>query len=210
MGHQTVLVVDFGGQFTQLIVRRIRALGVYSEMVPWTVAAEKICAMRPAAVILSGGPRSVLEKGAPTIDFTVLEGIPTLGICYGQQLMAHQLGGRVETSEHKEYGHRTIQASAVRPGIGGFGARTSTAVMDEERSDIAGTVKPQATGHKPQATLVASLTAPTVWMSHGDQVLEVPPGFVVTAATDSCPVAAMENVATAQYAVQFHPEVTHT
>ena len=81
MTHETVLVVDFGGQYTQLIVRRVRELNIYSEMVPWTHAKEKIVALKPAAVILSGGPRSVLEEGAPTLDFSVLEGIPTLGIC---------------------------------------------------------------------------------------------------------------------------------
>src|ERR1700677_3344911 len=106
--HQTVYVVDFGGQYTQLIVRRVREMGVYSEMIPWTTAAEKICAHRPSAVILSGGPKSVLEQGAPTIDFKVLEGIPVLGICYGHQLMAHRLGGKVERADHKEYGRRIL------------------------------------------------------------------------------------------------------
>ncbi|HWD41493.1 MAG TPA: glutamine-hydrolyzing GMP synthase [Fimbriimonas sp.] len=108
MVHQRVLVVDFGGQYTQLIVRRIRELGIYSEMVAWPVAAQKICAERPNAVVLSGGPRSVLEQGAPDIDFSVLNGIPTLGICYGHQLMALRSGGQIEKSDHKEYGSRTI------------------------------------------------------------------------------------------------------
>ncbi len=173
MTHQKVYVVDFGGQYTQLIVRRVREFGVYSEMVPWTTAAEKICADTPDAVILSGGPRSTLEPGAPDIDFAVLEGIPILGICYGQQLMAGRLGGRVETVSHKEYGHRTLEATA-------------------------------------KDSLVRDLSSNEVWMSHGDQVLEVPPGFTVTASTDTCPVAAFENVATRQYGVQFHIEVTHT
>ncbi|MFI5384755.1 MAG: glutamine-hydrolyzing GMP synthase [Fimbriimonadales bacterium] len=208
MAHQTVLVIDFGGQYTQLIVRRVRELGVYSEMVPWTTAEDKIRSVHPAAVILSGGPRSVLEPGAPTIDFGVLKGIPVLGICYGQQLMAHYLGGRVETSERKEYGYRIISTSTVTPGYGGLGARLSTAVIDEERSDTPETLRVDPL--KSQSTLVDSLTAPTVWMSHGDQVLEVPPGFIITAHTDSCPVAAMEDFAAAQYGVQFHPEVSHT
>lgn len=207
MGHQTVLVVDFGGQYTQLIVRRVRELGVYSEMVAWTAAEAKIRSIHPAAIILSGGPRSVLESGAPTIDFAALEGIPVLGICYGQQLMAHRLGGRVETSEHKEYGHRTIESGT------GFQPVVSTAlqavgVIDEERSDVPETLR--INGLQTRATLVETLTAPTVWMSHGDQVLGVPPGFVVTAHTDTCPVAAMENSGAAMYAVQFHPEVSHT
>lgn len=171
--HQTVLVVDFGGQYTQLIVRRVRELGIYSEMVPWTTAADKIRAEKPDAVILSGGPRSVLERGAPDLDFSVLEGIPTLGICYGQQLMAARLGGRVETSNHKEYGHRVFTPAAGD-------------------------------------SLVSGLASNEVWMSHGDQVLEAPPGYRVTASTDSCPVAAIENLAQKRFGVQFHPEVTHT
>jgi GMP synthase (glutamine-hydrolysing) len=199
MAHQTVLVIDFGGQYTQLIVRRIRDLGVYSEMVPWTAAEAKIKATQPAAVILSGGPRSVLESGAPSIDLGMLDGIPVLGICYGQQLMAHRLGGLVETSDHKEYGHRIVEMNGV---------------VNEELLDTAETMRLTPGGItatvQERPPLVASLTAPTVWMSHGDQVLEVPPGFVLTAHTDTCPVAAMENVSKRQFAVQFHPEVSHT
>lgn len=171
--HQTVFVVDFGGQYTQLIVRRVRELGIYSEMIPWTTAAEKIRERLPKAVILSGGPRSVLDPGAPDLDFDVLEGIPTLGICYGQQLMAARLGGRVEKASHKEYGLRSIE-----PNSGD--------------------------------ALISELTSNVVWMSHGDQVLEVPPGFQITASTDSCPVAAFEDRANLRFGVQFHPEVTHT
>ncbi len=175
MVHQTVYVVDFGGQYTQLIVRRVREMGVYSEMIPWTTAAEKICAHRPSAVILSGGPKSVLDEGAPTIDFAVLDGIPVLGICYGHQLMALRLGGKVQHVEQKEYGHRTLS----RPPSG-------------------------------VRSLVSGMASDQVWMSHGDQVLQVPPGFRATASTDSCPIAAFENPEALQYGVQFHPEVTHT
>jgi len=171
--HQTVFVVDFGGQYTQLIVRRVREFGIYSEMIPWTSAADRIRTEKPDAVILSGGPRSVLEPGAPDLDFSVLEGIPTLGICYGHQLMAARTGGRVVTSDHKEYGHRVF-----RPLY--------------------------------ESSLVSGLSSNEVWMSHGDQVLEVPPGFTVTAETDTCPVAAFENPAAKRFGVQFHPEVTHT
>ncbi|MCX6341330.1 MAG: glutamine-hydrolyzing GMP synthase, partial [Fimbriimonadales bacterium] len=160
MTHQKVLVVDFGGQYTQLIVRRIREFGVYSEMIAWNQAFDRISSEKPVAVVLSGGPRSVLEEGSPTLDFSCLEGIPVLGICYGQQLMAKQLGGRVENANHKEYGLRNLES---------------------------------------QVGLVRCMEQAQVWMSHGDQVVQVPDGFVVTATTDSCPVAAMENAAKHQY-----------
>lgn len=173
MTHQAVYVVDFGGQYTQLIVRRVRELGIYSEMVPWTTAAEKIAANRPSAVILSGGPKSTLEEGAPTLDMSVLEGIPTLGICYGLQLMALRLGGKVSKGTHGEYGRRHIRSAQ-------------------------------------EGSLVGGLTSDAVWMSHFDQVMEAPAGFVVTAETDSCPVAAFEDRARKLFGVQFHPEVTHT
>lgn len=171
MTHQKVLVVDFGGQYTQLIVRRIREQNVYSEMVPWTEAFQRISSEKPAAVILSGGPKSVLEANSPTLDFSCLEGIPTLGICYGQQVMAHVLGGKVQKAGHAEYGLRQIG----------------------KRSGLAGLLE------NDQA-----------WMSHWDQVTQVPPGFAVTAETESCPIAGMEDPARGFYAVQFHPEVTHT
>ncbi|HLO97345.1 MAG TPA: glutamine-hydrolyzing GMP synthase [Fimbriimonas sp.] len=171
MTHQRVLVVDFGGQYAQLIVRRVREQNIYSELVPWDQLASKIASDKPTAVILSGGPRSVLEPGAPTVDFDLLVGLPVLAICYGQQLMARNLGGSVTPSTHKEYGSRSL---------------TST------------------------SGIVSTIENPSIWMSHGDQVTEVPPGFVVTASTDSCPIAAMEDVSRNYYAVQFHPEVTHT
>ncbi len=108
MSHQRVLVVDFGGQYSQLIVRRVREAGVFSEMVPWTAAADALRTERPDALILSGGPRSVLEEGAPDLDPALFEGVPTLGICYGQQLLAKNLGGEVAKSDHREYGARHL------------------------------------------------------------------------------------------------------
>jgi len=173
MAHQLVLVIDFGGQYSQLIVRRVRDLGCYSEMVPWPKAAEAIAKRRPDAVILSGGPKSVLEPGSPDLDFSLLDGIPTLGICYGHQLMAHRLGGRVTQCDDKEYGRRHI-----------FGVKSGS--------------------------IVDGLSSDQVWMSHGDQVESAPPGFEVTASTDSCPIAAFENTSKRQAGVQFHPEVSHT
>jgi GMP synthase (glutamine-hydrolysing) len=168
-----VTVVDFGGQYTQLIVRRIRELGHYSEMVPWTDAEDHIERNPPDALILSGGPRSVREPGAPDFDFSLAEGVPTLGICYGQQLMAARLGGTVQSAGQKEYGQRQM--------------------------DPVG-----------EGTLLANLESHAVWMSHGDQVVQAPPGFRVTATTPSCPIAAFEDAERGLYGVQFHPEVTHT
>ncbi len=212
--HQRVLVVDFGGQYTQLIVRRVREFGIYSEMVPWQTAAERIKLEKPDAVILSGGPRSVLEPGAPDLDFGVLTGLPVLGICYGQQLMAKRLGGKVEGALHREYGLRTLQVHA-RSGLGGRELQEASLRSDHlsvspgESLDasLAG-MKVEASG--PVAALLHDLEHNQVWMSHGDQVLEAPPGFVVTASTDSCPVAGFENPSARQYGVQFHPEVSHT
>ncbi|MEX2243866.1 MAG: glutamine-hydrolyzing GMP synthase [Fimbriimonadaceae bacterium] len=173
MKHQLVTVFDFGGQYTQLIVRRVREQGVYSEMVPWTKACEHLAANKPDAVILSGGPKSVLADGAPDLDFSLIAGIPVLGICYGHQLMAHRLGGSVKKSVEREYGRRTLDKAETH-------------------------------------SLVGRLTSDQVWMSHGDQVLSAPLGFVVTAETSTCPIAAFENASTKQYGVQFHPEVSHT
>ncbi|MCW5938258.1 MAG: glutamine-hydrolyzing GMP synthase [Fimbriimonadaceae bacterium] len=172
MRHQKVLVIDFGGQYTQLIVRRVREAGVYSEMVPWTAAA-KALEDRPDAVVLSGGPKSVLEPGSPDLDFGLLEGVPTLGICYGMQLMAHRLGGKVEPARDREYGHQMIRTTS-------------------------------------DSALLSGLSSDDVWMSHGIQVLEPPAGTLVSAQTDSCPVAAFEDVSKKLFGVQFHPEVSHT
>ena len=172
MVHQRVLVVDFGGQYSQLIVRRVRELGVYSEMVPWTEVRSAICSNPPDAVILSGGPRSVFDSDAPNLDFSVLEGIPVLGICYGHQLIAANLGGEVQAAGHKEYGLRTVETSPN--------------------------------------SLVGNLESDQVWMSHGTQAIKAPPGFVVTARTPSCEIAAFEDTVNRRYGVQFHPEVSHT
>jgi GMP synthase (glutamine-hydrolysing) len=170
-----ILVVDFGAQYAQLIARRVRECHVYSEIVPFDASLAELEARRPAGLILSGGPASVYEEGAPDVDPAVFDlGVPVLGICYGQQAMARALGGRVEPTGLREYG------------------RTTLAVQDP-------------------GMLLADLPAEEiVWMSHSDTVTAAPPGFSVTARTESTPVAAMEDPTRGLFGVQFHPEVAHT
>ncbi len=178
-----VLVVDFGAQYAQLIARRVREAHVYSEIVPFDTPPEEIEARRPAGLILSGGPASVYEEGAPALDPAYLAlGVPVLGICYGQQAMARAMGGRVEASGIREYGRTIVRLPD--DAISGAAAAGSI-VQDLSQTD-------------------------TVWMSHTDHVVEPPPGFVVTASTDAIPVAAMEDRSRGLFAVQFHPEVAHT
>ncbi len=175
MKQNKVVVLDFGSQYTKLILRRIRELHIYSEIVPIETPVEKIREIRPAAVILSGGPRSVYEEGAYKADPELFRlNIPVLGICYGMQLMAHLLGGGVTASDDREYGRATATFQTDSPLFQGVGEKS------------------------------------VVWMSHGDKVETVPPGFRAIASTDTTPVAAMENTEKQLYAVQFHPEVTHT
>jgi GMP synthase (glutamine-hydrolysing) len=168
---ETVLILDFGSQYTQLIGRRIREANVYSEIVPFSTSLEKILSYRPKGIILSGGPDSVYETGAPLCDPEIFQqGIPVLGVCYGMQLLAKELGGQVEASTRREYGLREIEVGKA------------TYLLDGLRR---------------------------VWMSHGDKIIQAPPGFVVTATTETT-MAAMENRSRRIYGVQFHPEVTHT
>jgi GMP synthase (glutamine-hydrolysing) len=173
-----VAVVDYGSQFTQLIARRIREAGVYSEIFPPTAPLERI--LQHQAVVLSGGPASVYDEGAPLPPAALFTaGVPVLGICYGMQAMARILGGQVEPSSHREYGRAevTLQGQDL--------------LFDRVRPDTpAGGV--------------------TVWMSHGDTVLAAPPGFRSLATTANSPVAAMVAPEHRLYAVQFHPEVAHT
>jgi GMP synthase (glutamine-hydrolysing) len=170
-----VLVVDLGAQYAQLIARRVRECHVYSDIVPHDLSATEVAARRPAALILSGGPASVYEDGAPSVDPGLFSlGVPVLGICYGHQLMAQALGGEVAATGQREYGGTSVAVD---------GARSLLQDMP-------------ATG--------------TVWMSHGDAVVRAPDGFRVTARTDQIPIAAMEDPERDLYAVQFHPEVSHT
>ena len=172
---QFVAVLDFGAQYGQLIARRVRDLNVYSEIVPCDISADELREMAPSALILSGGPASVYAEDAPRVDPAIFElGVPVLGFCYGHQITAVTLGGKVAHSEIGEYGPATIE-------------------RDHDSILFNSTPLKQ-----------------TVWMSHRDSVCEVPEGFTVTASTDVCPVAAMENAERRIYTTQFHPEVKHT
>ena len=172
---QFVAVLDFGAQYGQLIARRVRDLNVYSEIVPCDISADELREMAPSALILSGGPASVYAEDAPRVDPAIFElGVPVLGFCYGHQITAVTLGGKVAHSEVGEYGPATIE-------------------RDHDSLLFNSTPLRQ-----------------TVWMSHRDSVCEVPEGFTVTASTDVCPVAAMENAERRIYTTQFHPEVKHT
>ncbi len=178
-----VLILDFGSQYTQLIARRVREAGVYSEIHPWDMAEDAIRAFAPKAIILSGGPETVTAEEAPKAPEVVFElGVPVLGICYGMQTMAAQLGGKVEMAEHHEYGYAQVRA------------RGHTALL----RDIEDHTSPEGYGLL------------DVWMSHGDRVVKMPPGFKLMASTDSAPIAGMADEARRFYGIQFHPEVTHT
>ncbi|HSE94952.1 MAG TPA: glutamine-hydrolyzing GMP synthase [Methylomirabilota bacterium] len=173
-----VAVVDYGSQYTQLIARRIRERGVYSEIFPPGAPLPRL--LEHQAIVLSGGPASVSEAGSPLPPAALFEaGIPVLGICYGMQAMATVLGGRVEPATQREYGPAA------------FTPDTATGLLEGVRPE------------HPDGTI-------TVWMSHGDTVLEAPPGFERLGTTTNCPVAAMAAPARGLYAVQFHPEVAHT
>jgi GMP synthase (glutamine-hydrolysing) len=191
VAHQTILVLDFGSQYTQLIARRLRELSVYSEILPFDTPPARIAARQPVGIILSGGPRSVSEPGAPKCDARVFElGIPTLGICYGMQLMTETLGGKVSHAPQREYGHAVVQ-------LGGSIADDSVSLAGGESG-------------RPTALFAGLPKELKVWASHGDFVAAAPPGFSVVATSANAPVAAMTNTDRNLYALLFHPEVAHT
>ncbi|MGB3830444.1 MAG: glutamine-hydrolyzing GMP synthase [Mesorhizobium sp.] len=174
----TVLIIDFGSQVTQLIARRVREAGVYSEIVPFQSAQEAFARIRPKAVILSGSPHSTIDIGSPRAPQEVFEAdVPVLGICYGEQTMCAQLGGKVEAGHHREFGRAFLEIQddcALFEGIWAKGTR-----------------------HQ-------------VWMSHGDRVTALPPGFRIVGTSPGAPFAAVADEKRGFYAVQFHPEVVHT
>ncbi len=176
--HDKVLIVDFGSQVTQLIARRVREEKVYSEIVPYQKAEAAFRAMKPKAVILSGGPASVLDENAPLAPKAIFEaGVPVLGICYGEQAMAQQLGGKVEGGHHREFGRAEVEVVSESPIFEGVWEKG---------------------GKYP------------VWMSHGDRVTELPPGFRVLGKAPNSPIAIIGDDARKFYATQFHLEVMHT
>jgi GMP synthase (glutamine-hydrolysing) len=178
-----ILILDFGSQYTQLIARRVREAGVYCEIHPWDMPDQTLVGLAPKGIILSGGPESVTAEQPPQVSRRVFElGLPVLGICYGMQAMAEQLGGEVERSDHREFGYAQVKA------------RHHTRLL----RDIEDYTAPDGFGLL------------DVWMSHGDRVRSLPPGFMVMAATDSAPIAGMADETRGFYGVQFHPEVTHT
>jgi GMP synthase (glutamine-hydrolysing) len=183
MSHQKILILDFGSQYTQLIARRVREQSVYCELHSHDVSEQFIRDFAPQGIILSGGPNSVYEDETPRApDVVFALGVPVLGICYGMQTMAAQLGGKVENAAKREFGYAEIRARGHSKLFDGI----------QDRSN--------AEGHG----------LLDVWMSHGDKVTELPAGFKLIASNDATPVAGMADEARRFYAVQFHPEVTHT
>jgi GMP synthase (glutamine-hydrolysing) len=181
--HTKILILDFGSQYTQLIARRVREANVYCELHSWDITDEFIREFNPAGIILSGGPNSVYENETPRVPQVVFElGVPVLGICYGMQAMAAQLGGKVESSNVREFGYAEVRAH----------------------------------GHSALFMQIQDRTNPSnhglldVWMSHGDKVTELPDGFKIIASNDATPIAAIADETRRFYALQFHPEVTHT
>ena len=181
--HKKILILDFGSQYSQLIARRVRESNVYCELHPWDMTDAEIKSFNPSGIILSGGPNSVYEDETPKASQLVFElNVPVLGICYGMQTMAMQLGGAVESGKVREFGYAEIRAHGHSKLFNGIQDKTN------------------AQGHG----------LLDVWMSHGDKVTKLPHGFSVIASNDATPLAAMADESRRFYAVQFHPEVTHT
>jgi len=183
MHNNSILILDFGSQYSQLIARRVRELNVYCELHPYDVSEAFIQEFSPKAIILSGGPSSVWEESTPRAPEIIFKlGVPVLGICYGMQTMASQLGGSVEMGHVREFGYAQVRARGH--------TRLLNDIVDHTNTEGHGLLD--------------------VWMSHGDKVVDLPTGFKVMASNDNCPIAGMADEQRQFYAVQFHPEVTHT
>jgi GMP synthase (glutamine-hydrolysing) len=182
---QKILILDFGSQYTQLIARRVREIGVYSEILPFDISDEAIREFNPMGIILSGGPESVTGGDAsPRVPAVVFElGLPVLGICYGMQAMAEHFGGKVQGSTIREFGYAQVKVHG------------DSALFQDIKDHVS---------HDDGAALL------DVWMSHGDKVTDMPPEFELMASTPSCPIAGMYHPGKHHYGIQFHPEVTHT
>ncbi|MBL7003589.1 MAG: glutamine-hydrolyzing GMP synthase [Gammaproteobacteria bacterium] len=181
--HDKILILDFGSQYTQLIARRVREIGVYCEIYAWDVEFSRIAEFAPKGIILSGGPETTMGENAPFVSQDIIQsGLPILGICYGMQTLATQLGGTVENVGHSEFGYAHVRA------------RGHTALL----KDIQDSVSEEGFGML------------DVWMSHGDRVASLPEGFKLMCSTDSAPIAGMADDERKIYGLQFHPEVTHT
>ncbi|MCR5399641.1 MAG: glutamine-hydrolyzing GMP synthase, partial [Lachnospiraceae bacterium] len=188
---ELVLVIDFGGQYNQLVARRVRECNVYCEITSYKTPLDKIREMKPKGIILTGGPNSCYEEGAPSCSKELFElGIPVLGLCYGAQLMQHVLGGRVERATVREYGHTEVILNTKSPLFTGI----------TDRGDHDPTAE-----HSHDSEVITSC-----WMSHFDYISKLAPGFETVAHTDGCPVAAAQDKSRKLYAIQFHPEVLHT
>ena len=181
--HDRILILDFGSQYTQLIARRVREAGVYCELYAWDISEDDVKDFHPSGIILSGGPESTTGDDAPVAPQIVFElGIPVLGICYGMQTMAAQLGGKVENADHHEYGFAKVRAHG------------HTALLKDIEDEIS----------------TEGYGLLDVWMSHGDRVTQMPADFILMSSTDSAPIAGIANEEKKFYGLQFHPEVTHT
>ncbi len=193
MEREKVIVLDFGGQYNQLVARRVRECNVYCEIYSYKTDIEKIKQLNPKGIILTGGPNSCYEEGAPTYSRQLFElGIPVLGLCYGAQLMMHVLGGKVERAQNREYGKTKVfinRKSGLFHGIGDKCSDIEGIIYDDHR-------------HDDHETLC--------WMSHFDYISKIAPGFEIIAHTADCPVAAAQDLSRKLYAIQFHPEVLHT
>ena len=173
---ESIVILDFGSQYSRLIARRVREANVYCEIIPFDAGPDVLHLQDVKGIILSGGPNSVYENGAPLIPAWVFDaGVPLLGICYGMQALAHQLGGSVIAGIEREYGHALLRLNGAS-----------------------------------HALFNGLDTSVPVWMSHGDRISEMPPGFLSLAFSENSPCAVMGNEAMRAYGIQFHPEVTHT